>query len=264
MFHKAKKSLGQNFLKSKEALLGMCSAGEVNMGDTIIEIGPGKGALTEKLLERAGKVIAIEKDNDLIEILNEKFSKELAEGKFILINKDILDFNPKDFDLEEGKYKIVANIPYNITGLIIKRFLSEVIKPSNMTLLVQKEVAERIVARENKESILSLSVKAYGEPKYIMKVSKRFFSPSPKVDSAIISIKNISGSVFKDKNEEKFFFDVIKAGFAHKRKVLRKNLEGFGFNLSKIDEIFNELRIDPRERAEDVSFDKWIYLSKNL
>ncbi len=262
--HKAKKSLGQNFLKSKEALLMMCQAGEVKEGDTIIEIGPGKGALTEKLIERASKVIAIEKDRDLIDLLNEKFTDEIQNGKFILINQDILDFNPKDYGLSEGEYKIVANIPYNITGLIIKKFLSEVNRPSNMTLLVQKEVAERIVARDNKESILSLSVKAYGEPKYMMKVHKRFFSPSPKVDSAIISIKNISQKYFKTKNEENRFFELVKAGFLHKRKVLSKNLEEIIKNKEKIKELFKKLNLNEKVRAEDLKFEDWITISREI
>ncbi|MFA6354803.1 MAG: 16S rRNA (adenine(1518)-N(6)/adenine(1519)-N(6))-dimethyltransferase RsmA, partial [Candidatus Paceibacterota bacterium] len=225
MTHQAKKSMGQNFLKSKEALFKMCEASSLCDKDIVIEIGPGKGALTEKLLERVRQVIAIEKDHDLMEILNEKFDKEIKNKKLVLLNEDILNFDPLIHGLGEGKYKIVANIPYNITGLIIRKFLSETIKPTSMTLLVQKEVAERIVARDGKESILSLSVKAYGEPKYIMKVHKRFFSPSPKVDSAIIHIGNIGNKYFRNKNEEKVFFEVIKAGFAHKRKVLRKNLE---------------------------------------
>jgi 16S rRNA (adenine1518-N6/adenine1519-N6)-dimethyltransferase len=264
MIHKAKKSLGQNFLKSKEALLMMCQAGEVKNGDTVIEIGPGKGALTEKLLERASKVIAIEKDRDLIDLLNEKFAEEAQNGKFVLINQDILDFDPKDYELSEGKYKIVANIPYNITGLIIKKFLSEVNRPSNMTLLVQKEVAERIVARDNKESILSLSVKAYGEPKYMMKVHKRFFSPSPKVDSAIISIKNISQKYFATKDEEGRFFEIIKAGFLHKRKVLSKNLEDITKNKEKIKELFKKLNLSEKVRAEDLKFGDWIVINKEL
>lgn len=258
MIHKAKKSMGQNFLKSKEALFKMCEAGNVTNTDIIVEIGPGKGALTEKLLERALKVIAIEKDRDLIDILNERFEKEIKNGQFILLNEDILDFNPEKQGLTDGKYKIIANIPYNITGLIIRRFLSVVNRPNTMTLLVQKEVAERIVVRDGKESILSLSVKAYGTPKYIMKVHKRFFSPAPKVDSAIISINNISGKSFVDKKEEDSFFKIIKAGFAHKRKVLRKNLEDIG----ETDEIFTKLRIDSKSRAEDIPFEKWIALNK--
>lgn len=262
--HKAKKNLGQNFLKSKEALFKMCEAGNVNNQDIIVEIGPGKGALTEKLLEKAKKVIAIEKDSDLIDILNEKFKKETIDGKFILLNEDILDFDPKKHGLFEGKYKIIANIPYNITGLIIRRFLSEVNRPNTMTLLVQKEVAERIVARDNKESILSLSVKAYGTPKYIMKVHKRFFSPSPKVDSAIISINNISNSNFKDKNIEESFFKLIKDAFSHKRKVLRKNLEEGGNNLITIDKVFEKINIDSKSRAEDIPFEKWMELNNTF
>lgn len=266
--HQAKKSMGQNFLKSAEALRRMCEAGEVNDKDTIVEIGPGKGALTEKLLEKAKMVIAVEKDRDLIDILSEKFEEEIKNGKLVLLNDNILYFEPSKYGLKEGGYKIIANIPYNITGMIIKRFLSEVIKPSIMTLLVQKEVAERIVARDNKESILSLSVKAYGTPRYVMKVHKRFFSPSPKVDSAIISINNISNNHFKNEKEEKFFFTLIKAAFAHKRKVLRKNLEDIeSLEIEipkikdKIDDMMEKLNIDSKSRAEDIRFEKWVEIN---
>lgn len=267
--HKAKKSMGQNFLKSKEALLKMCEAGGVTKSDTIIEIGPGKGALTEKLLERAKKVIAVEKDRDLMMILEEKFSKEIKNGNLVLINEDILGFDPEKHGLSEGKYKIIANIPYNITGSIIRRFLSEVIKPISMTLLVQYEVAKRICVQalpghEGKESILSLSVKAYGEPKYIMKVNKRFFSPSPKVDSAIISINNISNKYLKNKSEENSFFKLIKAGFAHKRKILRKNLEEIDGGLDIVDKTFKELNINEKIRAEDVLFEKWLEIAGKI
>lgn len=303
-FHRAKKNLGQNFLKSQSALKMICSAGDVNKKDTILEIGPGKGALTEKLLEKAGLVIAVEKDHDLFNFLQEKFKNEIkndptlqnanGRGKLILVEGDILDFNhtstilnfcsgPRRREDEEpdhsqklkllgcDTYKLIANIPYNITGAIIKKFLSSNYQPEKMVLLVQKEVAERIVARGGKESILSLSVKAYGTPKYIMKVSKKYFSPSPKVDSAIIAINNISKKNFKNISEENNFFKIIKAGFAHKRKVLRKNLENFCQNekyvevgLPKIDEVFGELGISSNARAEDVSFEKWLKISRNL
>ena len=262
--YRTKKSLGQNFLKSAEALRKMCEAGEVNDKDTIVEIGPGKGALTEKLLEKAEKVIAVEKDRDLIDILSEKFKEEIINERLLLLNDNILYFEPSKYGLKEGEYKIIANIPYNITGAIIKRFLSEVTKPSIMTLLVQKEVAERIVARDNKESILSLSVKAYGTPRYVMKVHKRFFSPAPKVDSAIISINNISNLHLKDKNTEDSFFKIIKAAFAHKRKILRKNLEEIEKDSNKIDEMIEKLDINPKARAEDIKFDKWISINDYL
>lgn len=263
MIHKAKKSLGQNFLKSEPALRMMCESGAVGTTDIIIEIGPGKGALTSKLIEKAKKVIAVEKDRDLIVFLKEKFSEEIEIGKLELINADILQFDPKSYGLKEWEYKIVANIPYNITGAIIKKFLSEVAQPKTMVLLVQKEVAERIVARDNKESILSLSVKVYGTPKYIMKVGKRFFSPSPKVDSAIIAITNISKNNFNSEKDEEIFFSIIKAAFAHKRKVLVKNLEHVA-NSKVVIEMFQELGINIKTRAEDVPFLLWLRIYKYL
>jgi len=265
----------------------MCEAGEVCDKDIILEIGPGKGALTKKLLEKAGRVIAVEKDIELFEFLKERFAEEIKNGKLILLNEDILQFEfplplPRG-GLGRGEliknfpYKLIANIPYNITGAILKKFLSSLEQPERMILLVQKEVAERIVARDNKESILSLSVKVYGIPKYIMKVSKRFFSPSPKVDSAIIAIKDISHKNFNTKNDENIFFELIKTGFAHKRKILRKNLESLKIErtkevepsssagmLPKIDEIFGKLKIDPKSRAEDINFKNWLLISQNL
>jgi 16S rRNA (adenine1518-N6/adenine1519-N6)-dimethyltransferase len=261
---RAKKSLGQNFLKSEPALKKMCEAGEINNKDIILEIGPGKGALTTKLLQDSQKVLGIEKDRELFELLREKFSAEIKSGKLELINGDILEIDVKDFGLKNGQYKIIANIPYNITGAIFKKFLSSSDQPKTMVLLVQKEVAERIVARDGKESILSLSVKAYGNRKYVMKVAKRFFSPEPKVDSAIIAITNISKDNFKNTTDEKNFFNIIKAGFAHKRKVLRKNLEIFQKTPNQIDNIFTKIEINPKSRAEDIKFEKWLEISSNL
>lgn len=271
MIYKAKKSLGQNFLKSEPALNMMCEAGEVSDKDTVLEIGPGKGALTKKLLEKAKRVIAVEKDHDLFEFLQEKFADEIRNKKLELINDDILEFDPNNcYLLRDTSYKLIANIPYNITGAIFRKFLSNSFQPEKMVLLVQKEVADRIVARAaknkncGKESILSLSVKAYGDPKYIMKVHKRFFSPSPKVDSAIISISNISKNNFKTKEGEEMFFKIIKTGFAHKRKVLIKNLEDLEFRGIELPEIFEKLKINPKTRAEDISIEKWLEISDLL
>ncbi len=280
MKHGAKKSLGQNFLKSNKALRTMGEASNLNNKDLILEIGPGKGALTTKILEVAKKVIAIEKDSSLVKYLQEKFEKEINSNRLILVEGDILNFTLDDFNnykLLNGKYKIIANIPYNITGLIFKKFLSSEFQPQMMTLMLQKEVAKRILGitdiknkkstQSGKESILSLSVKAYGVPSYIMKVEKRFFSPSPRVDSAIIAIKNISKDNFESKEEEEIFFDIIKAGFAHKRKLLKKNLESDDRKLNKINEIFEKLEIDSKARAENVCLEDWFkithFFSKN-
>jgi 16S rRNA (adenine1518-N6/adenine1519-N6)-dimethyltransferase len=284
MIHKAKKSLGQNFLKSIPALNKIIEAGEVSKEDIVLEIGPGKGALTEKLLEKAGCVIAVETDRDLFELLKEKFEKEIKNKKLNLINEDILNLNILDTvlifmnglagigtrgseDLNKNSklypkinYKIIANIPYNITGAILKKFLVNVNQPERMVLMVQNEVAKRIVARDGKESILSVSVKAYGDPKIVMKVPARYFSPAPKVDSAIISIKNISRKVFtENKIDENHFWEIIHAGFAHKRKKLSSNLK----KLQKYDNLTSINTLE-NKRAEELKLEEWISLSKEI
>jgi len=252
--HKAKKSLGQNFLKSVSALNKIIEAGEISEKDIILEIGPGKGALTEKILEKAGMVIAVEKDRDLFALLSEKFSKEILAKKLILLESDILDFDIAKI-IKNKKYKIIANIPYNITGAILKKFLTEKNQPELMVLMVQNEVAQRVIARDKKESILSISVKAYGEPKIITKVPARYFSPAPKVDSAVLLIKNISRNFFEEnKISEKNFWEVIHAGFAHKRKKLSNNLKNI---------IPKEKNLYLNNRAEELPLDDWLKLTKN-
>ena len=247
----AKKSLGQNFLKSERALDAIVRAGELSRGDTVLEIGPGQGALTEKLLATSCKVVAVEKDDNLYEYLGEKFKMKVENGQFTLIHGDILDFDPAQL----GSYKLIANIPYNITGAILEKFLSGERKPSLMVLLVQKEVAERIVARDGKESILSLSVKAYGKPEFIEKVPAGAFVPAPKVDSAIIKIESISHHFFTDFSETAFF-NMIHAGFKAKRKKLMSNLAAI-FDKEAVKNAFNELNLDENTRAEEVSIEIW-------
>jgi len=280
--YRAKKSLGQNFLKSELALQKIVEAGEIKNSDLILEIGPGKGALTEKLLEQADKVIAVEKDQDLFNFLSIKFAEEIKEGKLILLQKDILKFEVSEKilkffsgprfsgslsrpdhskNLELFRYKILANIPYNITGAILKKFLTAENQPERMILMVQHEVARRIVARDGKESILSISIKAYGKPKMILKVPARYFSPAPKVDSAIIAITDISRQIFeKNKVNEEKFWEIVKTGFAHKRKKLSSNLK----NLLKIEE---KERNNPKntlenKRAENLTLLDWLTLAK--
>lgn len=253
--HRAKKSLGQNFLKSELALKNIVEAGELESDDVVLEIGPGKGALTERLLEKSN-VIAVEKDYELFAFLKEKFSSQIASGKLVLIQGDILEFDIQKVARQDlVTFKIIANIPYNITGAILKKFLTENRQPELMVLMVQHEVAKRILARDSKESILSISIKAYGEPKMVMKVDKRYFSPSPKVDSAVISIKNISRKLFENnKTNESRFWEIVKAGFAHKRKKLSSNLKTGGITTTINEELGNK-------RAEDLSLTDWINLA---
>ena len=261
MIYKAKKSLGQNFLKSEIALQKIIQAGEIKPDDVILEIGPGKGALTEKLLEKSQKVIAVEKDRELYEFLKNKFIKYIEMHTLILVCEDVLKFDTETYGLEPSAYKIIANIPYNITGAILKKFLTAKNQPESMVLMVQKEVAKRILAKDGKESIISISVKAYGKPKMVMKVPARYFSPAPKVDSAVIAIKNISRDLFvqsstlhKVEEFEKKFWAIVKAGFAHKRKKL-------GGNLKKVCQ-GKPLALLKDKRAEDLALEDWILLSK--
>jgi 16S rRNA (adenine1518-N6/adenine1519-N6)-dimethyltransferase len=253
----AKKSLGQNFLKSKKAIQTMVGVSTIHADDIVLEIGPGKGALTEALIPLSGKVIAFEKDTELIPILQEKFADA---SNFELYEQDILEFNPENLRIYKQGYKLVANIPYYITGAIIRHFLETSFQPKSMTLLVQKEVAERIIARDGKESILSLSVKAYGIPNIVMKVSKQYFSPAPKVDSAIIHIGSISKDFFKNFNE-KDFFRVVKTAFQFKRKNICNNLKD---TFSNTREVLEELDISEKTRAEDLNLQMFALLTQKL
>jgi 16S rRNA (adenine1518-N6/adenine1519-N6)-dimethyltransferase len=257
----AKKSLGQNFLKSKAILNEIINAGEISDDDFVVEIGPGKGSLTQKILETGATVLAIEKDSRLIGMLNEKFSNEVSGGKLKIVEADILEF---DIDKLPSKYKLIANIPYYITGLIFEKFLSAENQPGTAVFMIQKEVCDRIIARDEKESILSISVKAYCEPKYIKKVPAKFFSPAPKVDSAIIKLKNISKNNFNTKNvSEEEFFDLVRIGFSHKRKVLISNLKVWAKNKNiDLKEKFEKVELDQKIRAEKLSVQDWVNLLK--
>jgi len=275
---RAKKSLGQHFLNSRHVLEQIISAVRIKKGETILEIGPGTGILTAALLNARAKVVAVEKDDRATEFLTEKFLKEIIDGRLKLIHGDILD--PKifhfPFSIFNLQYSIVANIPYYITGAILEKFLAHEPRPNRMVLLVQKEVAERIVARDGKESILSISVKAFGTPRIIAKVPRGAFTPAPKVDSAILAIDDISGAHFQGKygqdnniaHEEtatnvKRFFDIVRAGFAHKRKLLKRNLETI-VGAERLDKAWKDLGLDEKARAEDMTVEQWFSLSTEL
>jgi 16S rRNA (adenine1518-N6/adenine1519-N6)-dimethyltransferase len=265
----AKKSLGQNFLKSGSALRAIIVAGDIKPTDIILEIGPGKGALTAKILETGAKVIAIEKDRELIPYLSEKFSVEIKSGQLDLREGDILELDVEKIFTGYSKansskltalsYKLIANIPYYITGEIIRKFFEESKQPEKMVLLVQKEVAQRIVARDGKESILSIACKAYSTPKYIQTVKRDAFSPAPNVDSAIISFSDINKSIFgitqRSQKVEDRFFEVMKLGFAHKRKKLGGNLKEIQTELNQ--EKFEKIKDD---RAENLKVEDWVEL----
>ena len=246
---------GQNFLVDEDALDEIISAAEIKSGETILEIGPGLGFLTGRLAARAKKVIAVELDTQLFKILQEKFS---AEKKLEFINEDILKFSPP-----AGKYKLVANIPYEITSAILQKFLTCVSPPEEMVLLVQKEVAERITELK-KRSLLNISVWLYGEPEVVATVPATSFYPEPKVTSAIlrIKIKNLSAETIK--NNEKAL-RIAKIGFISPRKKLINNLSaGLAMPKENLAPVFDGLGLDENIRAEELEPSDWLGLEGEL
>ena len=273
---RAKKSLGQHFLNSKKVLNDIISAANIQKDETVLEIGPGTGMLTRELLNAGAKIVAVEKDIRSCDLLKEKFAKEISNGRLTLIHEDILKFDAHTLDSRfrgndkrygndmQKSYAIIANIPYYITGAILEKFLENEPRPNRMVLLTQKEVAERIVAKDGKESILSISVKAFGNPRIIAKVPRGAFTPPPTVDSAILAIDDISNSNFvENKVEISRFFGIVRAGFAHKRKFLIRNLGGMA-DLNKIKAIWDILYFNEKVRAEDLTLEQWFALSTKI
>ncbi len=261
-FEPAKKSLGQHFLTNPAIATSITEAAEVSSRDTVVEIGPGRGILTKALIPVARDIIAIEKDERLLFRLSFDFKKEITEKKLILIRDDALNFNPQQYHLQPRGYKLVANIPYYITGAIIRKFLGEPTYPNTMTLMIQKEVADRIVAKKKKESLLSIAVKVYGEPRYIQTIKAGAFSPPPSVDSAIISIKNISHEYFKT-TDSNIFFTIVRTGFAQKRKQLISNLSRI-IDKNYVRIALQSATLPENIRAEDVSLENWKIIISQL
>jgi len=256
----AKKSLGQNFLMHAQTAERIVDAAELPENALVLEIGPGTGMLTRALLAKAGKVLAIEADDTLAPELLETFATEVAEGKLVVEHADIRTF---DSTTIPGPYHVVANIPYYITGELIRQFLTAPHKPESMTFLVQKEVAERIARNKDKESLLSLSVTAYGAPEYCFTVPRGAFRPAPSVDSAVLAVRNIRNDAFPDSEAENRFFSILRAGFAHKRKRLAKNLEVLAAS-EVIIEAMKRVGLDPNTRPEDVPIETWKQLAAEL
>lgn len=251
--------LGQHLLINAGIAALVAKESGAEFGVHVYEIGPGKGMLTKELLALGAKVHAVEKDPLMVEHLRNAFPDALENKRLVIHEGDARELTP-DVIFKKGEYVIAANIPYYITGELIRTALTAKNQPRQIALLVQKEVAER-VARSKKESILSLSVKAYGLPKYIKTVSRGSFNPPPSVDSAVMRITDISRKNFKQVSEETFF-KTVKAGFAQKRKTLSGNLKrAFG---SAGASAISETEILMNARAEDISLPGWVMLSKKL
>ncbi|MCI0532946.1 16S rRNA (adenine(1518)-N(6)/adenine(1519)-N(6))-dimethyltransferase RsmA [bacterium] len=260
MKHKAKKSLGQHFLTSPAIAESIVRAGEVTGRDIVLEIGPGTGILTRELLSQAKRVVAVEKDDRLYEELGEIFKNDIRKKRLTLMHGDILSFDLLSSNLKPGAYILAGNIPYNITGRIIRRFFNRERLPKHVCLMVQKEVAERILAKNGKESILSISVKAFGEPHYARTVLRGSFNPPPRVDSAVIAVRHISSNNF-EKISEDIFFDLVRKGFSHKRKLLIGNLSGSSREKKHWEGAFAACGVEGNARAENLETKDWFCLA---
>lgn len=250
-----KKSLGQHWLHDQDVLQCIISYAEITKEDTVLEIGPGLGALTNLLAKEAKKVVAVEFDNTLAKNL----AKKLKNSNIELIEGDILKF---DLTHMPKNYKVVANIPYYITGKIIQLLTTSNNPPEIVVLLVQKEVAERLAAQPGQMSILGVSAQYYADVSLGALVKAELFTPPPKVDSQIVILKTRQVSLFSDINEA-VFFRVVKAGFSSKRKKIRSSLSG-GLNVSKseVEEYLKKADIDQNLRAEALKLEQWAALSR--
>jgi 16S rRNA (adenine1518-N6/adenine1519-N6)-dimethyltransferase len=256
---RARKGLGQNFLVDGGILKKIASAAELTPADTVIEVGPGLGVLTETLVEQAGKVIAIELDNNFADILKTHFS---GSNKVTVLDADVLKVNPADILGTETNYKVVANLPYYITSAVIRHFLEASVKPTMMVLMVQKEVAQQITAKAGEMSLLSVSVQLYGKPTIVSKVPARCFYPAPNVDSAILKIA-VYAQPKIEPGDITGFFDIVRAGFSANRKQLPNSLAN-GLKIPKADIIplLEKAGIDAKRRAETLTIDEWGILYK--
>lgn len=257
---KPKKRLGQNFLTEAAIIDKLVAAAQIEPGQTILEIGPGTGNLTERLLETGNKVLAIEKDPEMITALETRFSNKV---NFELRRGDILKFDEAKI---AAPYKVAANLPFYLTGALIRKFLESKNPPLSLTVIVQKEVAQRVCAKPPKMNLLAVSTQFYAKPDIISYVSKGCFWPVPKVDCAILKLTLFAKEGERsDKEFARRFFGLVKAGFSHPRKKITGNLSaGLEADKKTVSEWLELNNVDPGARAETLSLKGWQKLTKKL
>ena len=253
------KGLGQNFLADKKIIERIVRAAGIKADETVLEIGPGLGVLTVKLAKLAKKVVAVEKDQRITEVLKNLLVGQNVENVEI-IHGDILKFNPASCSLKPKSYKIAANLPFYLTAAVIRKFLEEDRPPKEMILVVQKEVGQRICAEPPRMNLLAVSVQFYAKAKIISHISKKSFWPRPKVDSVIIRI--IPGP-FPQQLRERFFI-IVKAGFSQPRKQLTNNLKKINPDRETIENWLVKNSIKPSSRAENLGVNDWLNLCKSF
>ena len=257
---RVRKGLGQHFLVDEGVLGLIVSAAQLTPADVILEVGPGLGVLTMELARRAGRVVAIELDNKLAAILKQTLA---SLENVTIINEDVLKVAPKALleELEaEPSYKVVANLPYYITSPVLRHFLEASIKPQIMVVMVQKEVAEEIVAKPGRMSLLSISVQLYGEPAIIGYVPAQCFYPAPEVDSAILRVAIYPQPAVEIADKESFF-KLVRAGFSATRKQLANSLaQGLGLPKAEVLPLLEIAGIASQRRAETLTLEEWARL----
>lgn len=259
------KTYGQNFLMDETILEDMIDEANVKAGDMVLEIGPGIGNLTERLLDRAAKVLSIEKDPQFLPVLKSLSEEHNVNSRqdFWYELTDALTYNFSE-KLKDTSYKVVANIPYYITGKIVQLFLKAPHKPDSLTLLMQKEVAYNICAEVGSLNLLAISVQLYAEPRVVCVVPGHKFYPAPKVDSAVIHIELRKKPKYKIKDEAKLF-RILRACFSGKRKQLHNTLtNNLQLDKTLVSSVLDKLNIDPMIRPQQLTIDQWILLSDIL
>jgi 16S rRNA (adenine1518-N6/adenine1519-N6)-dimethyltransferase len=251
---------GQNFLIDNNILQKIVLKSGIEKDDHILEVGPGFGALTEKLIDRSKKVLAVEFDRKLYEFLENKYKDST---NLTLLHKDILKVQASEIEKVLGKkYKVIANLPYSITSSFLRKFLEAKNKPTELVLMIQKEVGERMLAKVPQMNILALSVQLFAQPKILFTVSEGSFFPEPRVKSVVIQLK-INSSINLSEKDQKKFFEIVKLGFSSKRKKLISNL-GKKFDKEVLKRVFGELGLGENVRAQEVGLEIWVELVKFL
>jgi 16S rRNA (adenine1518-N6/adenine1519-N6)-dimethyltransferase len=255
----ARKGLGQNFLIDRGVLDKIIAAAGVEKTDTIVEVGPGLGVLTRALAERAGKVIAVELDRGMAALLRETLA---GLPNVEIVERDILETPPESL-VGDGEYKVVANLPYYITSPVLRHFLESTRQPQGLVVMVQKEVAQQIVARPPEVSLLSIAVQFYGTPKIVSYVPAGVFYPPPKVSSAILRI-DVLPVRRTTPEDEAVFFKLARAGFSTRRKQLINAISS-GLDIDKADgeAMLTRAGIDPKRRAETLTIEEWLKLTRS-
>jgi len=253
------KRLGQNFIIDAAVIEKMLDVAQVDDEDTVVEVGPGSGTITEVLAQRAQSVIAVEKDPQMIKLLH----KELERYKNVeIIEGDILKFEPADHEPTFNEYKLVGAPPYYLTARLFRHFLQDAgQRPSLIAVIIQREVAQKIIADPPKSNLLAISVRLYGTPAIQKIIPKGSFWPVPEVDSALLTVTNIT----EPSVDEKSFFRIVRAGFSSPRKQLLNNLSaGLGISRENTAHWLKNSGLKPTQRAQELSLQQWLQLVKSV